>query len=327
MAQQTKSSWMNKLNESDLSFIHAVDRTTSLSFKHSTLPLCHSAPTKGKSYDSMLISQFLIYSFLEWQKTLKANKELTNRYRREKQNAADLKERVLEYQSRFTNLMVENNQNRHAAERLEVENNRLRRQNDGMKSVLEAAVNNFTQFVDVSQLSGPSLNEPQHITLDETIPPSNASSALLTDELDSRRTSMFSGMDGSDFAETTVNLPDSNANTLALDESSDQISEDPESESDDETIALNLRKSMAVVGQTKLSRKSSRKTMRKTIQKRSRQSEVVDKRKSEVQPRRISRRLTQQKQKPDIDENNTDQTSRKCTLINQLKFNDGTQTD
>merc|ERR1712154_635528 len=90
MAQNTKKTWQSKLDESDINFVQAINNSTSCLFKEATLPVYHAAKAK------------------EWQSTLKANRNLVQRYRIEKENAVKLKDRIIQYQGRFTELMVEN---------------------------------------------------------------------------------------------------------------------------------------------------------------------------------------------------------------------------
>lgn len=265
MAQHVKSTWMSRLSESYIDLAQAVEGTTSFSFKEVTLPTCHAATAK------------------EWRKTLAANKNLTDKYRQEKHRSAEQKQRIGEYQERFTAMMFEHSQYRQTIITLE-------RENKEMKAAFETVVNNCAKFVDGSNhLVTP--DETPH--LDVTV--SNASSALLSEEIDSRRTSIFSNIEDSN---GTVNatpsseineteMPPPELTTTTHDISENESDEDLTDSDEDLSFALNLRKSMAVVGKTKMSRK----TMRKTIQKGgsvSRQSNV------KPQSRRTSQRLSQQ---------------------------------
>ena len=197
--------------------------------------------------------------------------------------------------------MVENSQYRQTITTLE-------RENDEMKAALRTVVENCVKFVGGERHFV--AHESSH--LNETATISNASSALLSEEIDSRRTSIFSNIEDSNgtinatpFSEINESeMPPPEPTTGTHDMSEDQSGEEFSDSEDDQTFALNLRKSMAVVGKTKMSRKTMRKTMQKGV---SRQSNV------KPQSRRTSRRLSQQTENEN-DENSDDISINEPTL-------------
>ena len=183
----------------------------------------------------------------------------------------------------------------------------LERENKEMKAALKTVVDNCAKFV----------GEPNYLVehgspdFNATATLSNASSALLSEEIDSRRTSIFSNIEDSngtvnpkppsDITETEMPPPEPSTSTHDISEC--QSGEDFTESDDDQSFVLNIRKSMAVVGKTKMSRKTMRKTIQKGV---SRQSSV------KPQSRRTSR-LSEQTEN-EKDENSDDISINEPTL-------------
>merc|ERR1712142_444677 len=122
MSQKSKPGWMSTLFQSDSFSAETINQSSS------------------KIYRSMVLPQATTIASMEWQQLLKSNRLLTDRYRMEKEKSAKLQQRILEYQSRMSDHLVETASYRQEIERMKRQNDQLERQNQGMKRVLENAV-------------------------------------------------------------------------------------------------------------------------------------------------------------------------------------------
>ena len=239
----------------------------------------------------------------------------------EKEKSAKLQQRILEYQSRMSDHLVETASYRQEIERMKRQNDQLERQNQGMKRVLENAVNNFMEFVNPTSFDASNQSESfvSQKTNDATTVAEQSvmsgSSALLSEEIDSRRTSAFSLDDSADrLADVRTPLTHANEEEVEAEEEivseaemmeSGEISVDSGDDSADETVDFanfQLRKSMAVGGEKKMTRKT---IARKTLGRKTNARRTVARRGSTVRrpsdaaeaekniPRRRSSRLSQ----------------------------------
>jgi len=250
MAQQVQSIWLKTVLENE-SFEQSINNSSSINFKRIIQPELSSITTQ------------------EWKNTLRANKKLTEQYSRIKKESAGFKSRLLEYQENFTEYMVRNGELRDENARLQGEIRILNSKVEAMKDAMDHAVGLFLPFCDTSIRS----NEVS-LRQEEISHQSNHSSALQSDEIDSRRTSAFStesrdhdfeqNQTKTEDPEQTVEIAEeSGCDQPTLDESHLDDSSDFDSD-ESADFQFNVRKSMKITAEEKMRRKTMRKTMRKT---------------------------------------------------------------